>query len=272
MPCLLLHGLAGSPFEMRPLADALEADGHTVSNEPLPGHGGDVSAYLKSGYAQWQAAALTRYRELCRRGPVWLAGYSLGGLLALDICVAAARGEAPSPAGLLALAVPLYFRKWHPYFCAAPQFRFLRWRARLRPCVPLLPRSAAARADAPWEGHETVYYLPHFVELEAAQRRLRPELGKLSLPLRIVQLRHDVCCHPWNSLYLLRRWGGREAELHLLRTRSPHGGHLPTTHCESRERVAELAASFARQCLGQVGEAPTRPTDAAQPGMRTCMF
>ena len=40
MPCLLLHGLAGSPFEMRPLAEALEADGFVVDNAPLPGHGG----------------------------------------------------------------------------------------------------------------------------------------------------------------------------------------------------------------------------------------
>lgn len=251
MPCLLLHGLAGSPFEMQPLAGALEAAGLAVNNEPLPGHGGEVSAYLESGYAQWLAAALTRYGRLCDRGPVWLAGYSLGGLLALDICAAAARGELPPPAGLMALAVPLYFRKRHPYFCAAPQFHLLRWRARLRPCVPLPPRSEAARAVAPWQGHETVYYLPHFVELEAVQRRLRPELGKLSIPLCIVQLRHDVCCHPWNSVYLLRRWGGKEAELHLLRTRSRHGGHLPTTHRECRDQVADLAVNFARRCLRQ---------------------
>lgn len=270
MPCLLLHGLAGSPFEMRPLAVALEADGFTVDAAPLPGHGGDLAAYLASGYEQWRTAALARYRDLCRQGPVWLAGYSLGGLLALEICVAAARGELPPPAGLLALAVPLYFRKWHPYFYAAPQFRFLRLRARLRPCVPLLPRSAAARAVAPWQGQESVYYLPHFVELEAAQRRLRRELSRLTVPLSIVQLRHDVCCHPWNSTYLLRRWGGKEAELHLLRTRSPHGGHLPTTHCESRERVAALAVDFARRCLA--GEAPARTADTAQAAMRTCMF
>ena len=44
MPCLLLHGLAGSPFEMRPLAVALEADGFTVDAAPLPGHGGDLAA------------------------------------------------------------------------------------------------------------------------------------------------------------------------------------------------------------------------------------
>ncbi|WP_296304730.1 alpha/beta fold hydrolase [uncultured Desulfovibrio sp.] len=264
MSCLLLHGLAGSPFEMQPLAGALEAAGLAVCNELLPGHGGALSAYLESDYGQWRTAALARYRELGRQGPVWLAGYSLGGLLALEICAAAARGELPPPAGLLALAVPLYFRKWHPYFCAAPQFRFLRWRARLRPCVSRPPRSAAAREVAPWQGHETVYYLPHFVELEAAQRRLRPLLGTLRTPLCIVQLRHDVCCHPWNSLYLLRRWGGGEAELHLLRTGSPHGGHLPTTHRECRERVAELAVDFARRCLAPAADEPAgTPGDCA---------
>lgn len=252
MSCLLLHGLAGSPFEMLGPARALEGAGFEVSNEPLPGHGDSVAAYLASGYADWRAAALERYAALCRTGPVWLAGYSLGGLLALEICAVAADGRLPPPAGLLALAVPLFFRKRHPYFCAAPQFHFLRWRALLRPCVRLPPRSVAARAAAPWQGHETVYYLPHFVELEAAQRRLRPVLPRLEVPLCIVQLRHDGCCHPYNSQYLLQQWGGREAELHLLRTRSPHGGHLPTTHIECRERVAALAADFARRCLARV--------------------
>ena len=146
----------------------------------------------------------------------------------------------------------------------SPQFRFLRLRALLRPCVPLLPRSAAARAVAPWQGQESVYYLPHFVELETAQRRLRRELGRLTVPLSIVQLRHDVCCHPWNSTYLLRHWGGREAELHLLRAGSPHGGHLPTTHRECRERVAELAVDFARRCLAPAADEPAgTPGDCA---------
>lgn len=249
MSCLLLHGLAGSPFEMEGPARALEDAGLAVSNEPLPGHGASPEAYLASGYVDWRAAALERYAALCRTGPVWLAGYSLGGLLALEISLAAVEGRVPPPAGLLALAVPLFFRKWHPYFCAAPQFHFLRWRARLQPRVELPPRSGAARAVAPWQGHETIYYLPHFVELEAAQRRLRPVLPRLTAPLCIVQLRHDVCCHPCNSRYLLEQWGGREAELHLWRTRSPHGGHLPTTHIECRERVAALAVAHARRCL-----------------------
>ena len=92
----------------------------------------------------------------------------------------------------------------------------------------------------------------------------RPLLGTLRTPLCIVQLRHDVCCHPWNSLYLLRRWGGGEAELHLLRTGSPHGGHLPTTHRECRERVAELAVDFARRCLAPAADEPAgTPGDCA---------
>ena len=84
-------------------------------------------------------------------------------------------------------------------------------------------------------------------------------MGKMISELTYEQLKPLV---NENSVVVLPIGGGAKE----------HGGHLPTTHCESRERVAELAASFARQCLGQVGEAPARPTDAAQPGCGLACF
>ena len=251
MSCLLLHGLAGSPFEMESLAGALRAalpEQH-VDSPLLPGHGADAAAYVRSSYRQWREFARQRYAALSREGPVWLAGYSLGGILALDICVQAACGRLPQPAGLLALATPLYFRKWHPRFLAAPCFRLLRLRAWLHPVITVPPRSPAARDMAPWQGHETVYCLRHFAEMEAALPALRRALPRCCVPLCVVQLRHDQSCNLYNSLLLARRWGGARVDVHLLRVRSPHGGHLPTTHRESRELVAALAADFACRCL-----------------------
>ena len=251
MSCLLLHGLAGSPFEMehvaRALRDALPE--RRVCSPVLPGHGGDAASYLRSSYAQWRDFARECYATLCEQGPVWLAGYSLGGILALDICVQAADGHLPPPAGLLALATPLYFRKWHPYFCAAPCFHLLGLRARWQPVISVPPRSAEAREVAPWQGHETVYCLRHFAEMEAALPALRKALPRCRVPLCVVQLRHDASSNLYNSLLLARRWGGWHAEVHLLQVQSRHGGHLPMTHRESRDTVAALAADFARRCF-----------------------
>ena len=84
MCCLILHGLAGSPFEVRPMAEALEAAGHVAVCPVLPGHAASEEEYLTSSYSQWLDCARAAYLDQCSGGPALLAGYSLGGLLALD--------------------------------------------------------------------------------------------------------------------------------------------------------------------------------------------
>ncbi len=247
MQCLLLHGIGGSPFEMLPLADALAAAGFAAHAPALPGHGGTEEAYLASSFAQWRAFARTEYARLSGEGPVLLAGYSLGGILALDVAQAAARGELPPPAGLLALATPLFFHKYFPFFAVSWRFFLLPLQARLRPVLRVPPRDPASRAVAPWQGYEEICCLRHFAEVERALPAIRRDLPLIRAPLCIVQLHSDMSCRPYNAFYLARRCAAPVTHLHLLRVRSPHGGHLPTTHRESREKVAALAVSFAQE-------------------------
>lgn len=262
---LLFHGLAGTPFEVAPVARALEADGLPAHTPLLPGHGGSVEAYLASSFAEWRAFARAEYRRLAARGPVLLGGYSLGGILALDIAENAEGAALVPPLGLLLLATPLSFGAWRRDLrLRGPgswRFRWLPLTARLWPVIHVPPRSEAARAVAPWRGHEEVCSLRHFAEMEAALHGIRRRLPQLRAPLCVIQLGHDKSCPPGQAARLVTRCGSPEAGLHILRTKSPHGGHLPATHAESRERVAELARAFARRCLG----APTR-----EPGIRVC--
>lgn len=250
---LLFHGLAGTPFEMAPVAQALEAAGLTTHTPLLPGHGAGKDAYLAASFARWRAFAHAEYRRLSASGPLLLGGYSLGGILALDLAeTAASEGLAP-PLSLLLLATPLSFSAWRPGLrLRGPgswRFRLLPLAARLWPVLDVAPRSAAARATAPWRGHETVCCLRHFAEMETALRGIRRRLGLIRAPLCVIQLRHDASCPPGHAAWLLARCASVEAQLHLLRTQSPHGGHLPATHAESRERVAALCRAFARHCL-----------------------
>ncbi|MGE9986322.1 alpha/beta hydrolase [Desulfovibrio sp. SGI.169] len=247
MQCLLLHGLGGSPFEMRPLAEALTAAGFAAHAPALPGHGGTEEAYLASSFARWRDFARAEYARLRETGPVLLAGYSLGGILALDAAQAAARGELPPPAGLLTLATPLFFHKYFPFFTAGWRFFLLPLHAWLRPALRVPSRDPASRAAAPWQGHENICCLRHFAEVERALPAIRRDLPLIRVPLCIVQLRSDTSCRPYNAFYLARRCSAPVTHLHLLRVRSPHGGHLPTTHAESREKVAALAVSFAQE-------------------------
>lgn len=250
---LLFHGLAGTPFEIAPAAAALAQEGMTTHTPLLPGHGAGEDAYLAASFAQWRAFAHAEYRRLSAAGPLLLGGYSLGGILALDLAeTAASEGLAP-PLGLLLLATPLWFGARRPGLrLRGPgswRFRLLPLAARLWPVLRVPPRSQAARATAPWQGHETVCCLRHFAEMETALRGIRRRLGLIRAPLCAIQLRHDASCPPGHAAWLLAHCGSDDARLHLLRTESPHGGHLPATHAESRERVAALCRAFARDCL-----------------------
>ena len=221
MRCLLLHGIGGSPFETAPLAEALAAAGFEAHAPALPGHGGTEEAYLASSFALWR-----------------------------DVAQAAARGELPPPAGLLALATPLFFHKYFPFFAVDWRFFALPLWARLQPVLRVPERDPASRAVAPWQGHEQICCLRHFAEVERALPAIRRGLPLIRAPLCIVQLRNDTSCRPYNAFYLARHCGSLSTHLHLLRVRSPHGGHLPMTHRESRQRVAELAVAFAREVAG----------------------
>lgn len=243
--CLLLHGLGGSPFEVRPVADALIEAGHATVCPVLPGHAATESDYLSSSYSQWLQCARAAYAAQCDLGPVLLGGYSLGGLLALDLALEAAKGLAPQPMGLLLLATPLFLWRPLPFFAADWRIPLLPVWNRLQPVRRVPCRSAASRTAAPWQGHETLCSYRHLRQMQLAQQRIRAGLGRLAAPLCVIQLQSDGVCPPFNAFYLAGHCGSREVGVHILRVSSPHGGHLPATHAESSRRVAAIAAGFA---------------------------
>lgn len=105
--CLLLHGFTGSPWDVRPLGEALAARGLRAVAPRLPGHGTTPQALLHVTWRDWQAAAEHALDSL--RGhhrSIFVAGLSMGSLLALGL---AARH--PDTVRALALVAPaLRFR------------------------------------------------------------------------------------------------------------------------------------------------------------------
>jgi len=80
--CLLLHGFTGTPWDVRPLGEALAAGGFRVRGLRLPGHGTTPRAMLDAGAEDWLAACeegLAGFRE----PRVAVVGLSMGALLAL---------------------------------------------------------------------------------------------------------------------------------------------------------------------------------------------
>ncbi|HEY0714774.1 MAG TPA: alpha/beta fold hydrolase, partial [Polyangia bacterium] len=103
---LCLHGFTGTPFEVRPLAEALAAQGFTTLAPVLAGHGGTVDDLAETTHVEWLASAETALQALSREvggAPIMVAGFSLGGLLALRL----ARLHPTSVAALAVMAAPL---------------------------------------------------------------------------------------------------------------------------------------------------------------------
>src|SRR5438105_1727687 len=79
---LLLHGLTGTPAEMRPVAKHLKSIGCEVETPCLPGHGGGYRELLDTGWKDWIAGAdeaLGRLSQRCDR--VVVGGLSMGALI-----------------------------------------------------------------------------------------------------------------------------------------------------------------------------------------------
>jgi carboxylesterase len=152
---LLLHGFTGSPWEVRPLGEALAARGYHVRAPQLPGHGSTPEAMLYVTHLDWEREAQQGLDGLQGYDRLFIAGLSMGALLAL--LLAARFPERVGAVALLAPALKLQSRgarvlevlkvvRRHPFDSlwvkkAGSDIEDDEVRAR----APLLPRYPAAR-------------------------------------------------------------------------------------------------------------------------------
>lgn len=85
---LLIHGLTGTPTEMRFVARGLHEAGFTVNAVQLAGHCGDASDLLATGWRDWYASVDAAATRLLREvDHLFVAGLSMGALLALKLAI-----------------------------------------------------------------------------------------------------------------------------------------------------------------------------------------
>src|SRR5713101_7126933 len=84
--CLLIHGFAGTPPEMRGMGQFLAAGGYDVMGPLLAGHGLTPEARAATGLRDWAPSAEEVLAELRRDcADVFVGGQSLGATLALHL-------------------------------------------------------------------------------------------------------------------------------------------------------------------------------------------
>lgn len=236
---LLIHGFTGSPWDVRPLGEALAAAGFRVHAPRLPGHGMTPDDMTPVRAGDWRAAVEGHLSELSSRsGPVHLVGLSMGALL---VASAAARRPA-SVAGLVLLAPAL-------------RLRALDARVGTR-CSPtgLLPRlkpwifkhttdiqDPEVRAQAPIL---RAYPTARLADLRQVQCWARRDLPRVRAPTLVMDAAQDLVVRSASArevVSLLRR-SVRVRSVHLAR-----GGHILPRDLESA-RVASETVAFLRSC------------------------
>lgn len=114
---LLIHGLTGSPFEMKYLARRLNRAGFTVKGPCLAGHGKTLSDLKKSCWQDWYRTVADAFCELKERHTtVSVAGLCMGALLALSLS-AEFKGDV---AAISLLSTTLSYDGW-----GLPWYKFL---------------------------------------------------------------------------------------------------------------------------------------------------
>ena len=85
---VFIHGFMGSPRQFDRLTMAVYRQGFSAAALLLPGHGGPASEFKSSTFPGWQEHVDSEVERFSRDyQKIWLAGHSMGGLLALNAAV-----------------------------------------------------------------------------------------------------------------------------------------------------------------------------------------
>jgi carboxylesterase len=232
---LLLHGFTGSPFEMRPLGEALGEAGLAVSAPALPGHGADAARLRAVRWTDYTAAVERAFDALAGSGrPVGVVGLSMGGLLALHLALV--RPAAVGALGLLATAL------WLPPWPMRGVRRIARspWLGRLS--LPKLGRSDIADREMRRRNPSRSIPLSALTQLVAGMDAVRPRLAEVRAPALIAHGALDHTIPPACSEALVAELGG-EVERFAL----PRSFHVVTLDVEREALFARLSGFlFAR--------------------------
>ncbi|MBS1149265.1 MAG: alpha/beta fold family hydrolase [Myxococcaceae bacterium] len=182
---LLIHGFTGSPWEVRPLGEALAARGFHVHAIRLPGHGVGPEAMAWVTWRDWERAAEQALKQLEAFPRVFVAGLSMGALLGMLL---AARH--PQRVSGLALMAPVW--KLRPL--DGRLLRRLRWLPIAEWTGLWVKKSTtdiedvAARADAPILPR---YPLARLYDLFTIQDHARQVVTQVHCPTLVAAAEQD---------------------------------------------------------------------------------
>jgi carboxylesterase len=224
---LCLHGLTGTPYEVRPLAEALSRAGIRAVGPALPGHNQTPSHLARTSHGEWLAAVREHLQSLrAKHARVFVVGVSLGGLLSLALAA-----EEPID-GVVVVGTPLRFslglRTFIPL--VAPVVAYVKKRGGSD------IREPGARSRHP---SYDVMPLASVAELIRLQRLVRSRLSRVNAPILIAHGAHDRTAHPADARAIHAKVGSAERQLLVLEA----SAHVATVDYDGA-LLARSAAEF----------------------------
>ena len=250
---LLIHGLTGTPTEMRFVGNGLNRAGFSVLGMQLAGHCGDEADLLATGWRDWYASvidAAARMREQVDH--LFVAGLSMGSVLALKLAIEHPDkvdglglygttffhdGWATPPIGRLAFLLPLLTRagigrdrisaETEPY-----GIKDERIRNRIAGAMLSGDSQAAGLVVFPW---------PALAEFQRLSLHVRRRIGRVRVPCLIAHSSNDDVASLRNVRIVQR--GVRAPVETLLLDNSYH----MITVDQDRGRLIEQSSAFFQQ-------------------------
>ena len=217
---LLIHGLGGTPLELKTVARGLASRGMTVACCQLAGHCGTADDLLKTGWPDWYASVETALAELETHCDTVLAGgLSIGAVLALRLAAL----NPDRVHGLALFAPTLWYDGWAvPWYSFMLKLGFIfsydPWVRRLKfaerspygikdPTI----RNLVAGAMLSGKSEEAGLICTPLGALYEANRLVadvKKRLPSITTPALVIHPREDDISDLSNAIYLQRRLGG----------------------------------------------------------------
>lgn len=250
---LLIHGLTGTPNEMRILAKGLHQAGFTVYAMQLAGHCGDEADLCQTTWRDWYASVQEAAQFLKQKVDcLFVAGLSMGALLALKL--AADQPELVRGVGVYGVtfsydgwSIPFwakqsfvllpFFKKFHLFqktsFIEKPPYGLKDERIRATVAASMFSGDSASAGLA---GNP----FPALAEMQALAKIVRRQLPQVTAPCLIMHSGHDDIANIKTNARLVEKYVSGVTKFIVL----DDSYHLITIDRQRREVINESVVFF----------------------------
>ncbi|TDR73891.1 alpha/beta hydrolase [Paludibacterium purpuratum] len=255
---LLLHGLAGSAFEVMHVAKSLNQQGYTVRIPILPGHRRTVADLAATTWHDWYAAAEKHFETLsASHQRVSVSGLCMGSLLSLQLAARKRHRVASVVAMSTTLAYDGSSIPWYSFLLPLVLYTPLKhlWSYKEGGNFGIKHKGMRKRMSAKMGEKSRVAYnrtpADSIREMRGLMRSTRNCLGQITAPTLILHAREDNVASPRNADYLERHLGSTHIEKIILDD---------CYHVITVDKQKSLVACEAGRFIAERAQAATSPS------------